>query len=189
MSKFASKNATTKRTPEYDLDEYPTTKNILNTSKNQHTTAAWNIEFDKTYWNLLNKTTESDALNNKFTCWILSEQKGIDPSGFLFFFLILNYLGAYFRMTFNGEKLLAHVFTWSYHHPKEKPIRVSHICGRASCCRPSHLHSETMNINNSRSGCIGFVQRKNKFFLVCKHQPSCLRITIVKSSMKVDDPR
>jgi hypothetical protein len=85
-------------------------------------------------------------------------------------------------------KVLTHVFTWSYHHPQEKPISVSHLCGRARCCRPSHLHSEPMPVNNSRSGCVGYIRKGNQYYLVCEHNPACLKIIVLHQSMKVDDP-
>jgi hypothetical protein len=86
MSKFTTKNKNTPRIPAYSLDFYPTSKEIEKNSINQHTNKGWNTEFDKAYLNLLKKTTKNDIFDNKFTCWDISEQEGIDRSSKFFLF-------------------------------------------------------------------------------------------------------
>lgn len=155
---------------------------------NQYTMRTFEQYMDETFEWLVPKTMPLISFPiGHFVCWNLDEGiKGVDSNE-----------AGYKRISFHGAKVLAHVFTWLYIHPGE-PMdeeivkkNLSHLCGNAKCCRPSHIHKEPHPTNISRKGCVGFIPKHpdigpdddsellNHFIQVCTHSPTCKKITFV----------
>jgi len=134
------------------------------------------------HW-LLGLTVLSSDASGFVICWkIPREAEGIDhtPAG-------------YCRMSFARKKVMCHRFVAE--HIKGKQLsdetQVSHLCGNADCCRPSHLCLESRQENMSRIGCVGYVVHKtaNGLFSpairVCSHNPPCKKVKVIESTPEI----
>ena len=60
--------------------------------------------------------------------------------------------------------------------PVDRSRHLSHLCNNPRCCRPDHLHVESVATNLSRNYCIRFMKCPScdHSFFVCVHNPPCL---------------
>ena len=123
-----------------------------------------NSVYAKLVTNSVPTTDESGVVE----CWIIQKSgNGVDvlPNGRI-------------RVNALNGKQSATVFIWEYFHgaiPANEEI--SHICngGKNGCIRPSHMNSETRQINRSRDGCCGYIRIGQAVYDTreCQHNPRC----------------
>lgn len=142
---------------------------------NQHTLPSFDDNFDDVYGWLNQSSVQITGLGGFFTCWIGDiTLPGIASDT------------DYLRFSFRGVRVLAHLFTWLYHHPGARPIGdISHLCGNNHCLRPSHLFDEPHSSNIARIGCSGYILIADTLFSVCKHNPHCKKVTALRSVTQV----
>jgi hypothetical protein len=132
-------------------------------SSNQYTATTIEDRFNDCYKHIIvNSITRSD-------CWILNKARGIDKT-----------FNGYHRVSLNGQKVLAHVLVYLYHHPGEAiEGDISHICGQRSCCNPKHLFDEKHLDNMTRIPCLGTLiptdQSLGPIIRLCIHTPVCTK--------------
>lgn len=83
----------------------------------------------------------------------------------------------YFRINYDGGKVMAHVFAFETTYDCKVTMDCSHLCGNQGCCNPEHLADENRKYNLSRRGCKGYVyiERDDEtyFIMSCSHNPIC----------------
>jgi Zinc-binding loop region of homing endonuclease len=112
-----------------------------------------------------------------FGCWIpIKDTKGFD------------YMKEQnqFRISYQGKKILIHVFTKSVFEDNTDNLDVSHLCHDRQCCRPSHLVYEDRSYNKSRDGCAGYVIDEKNALLICKHKPPCKVTSKIRKALKLN---
>ena len=73
-----------------------------------------------------------------------------------------------------------------YNHKRgciQEKTPVFNLCSLAHCCKPSHLVTESITYNKSRSTCYGYLSREGSdtFIKVCPHEPPCIKVTKMES--------
>lgn len=141
-------------------------------TKNQHNRGTFKEEMDTTYAWLVSNTQVQESDGGYFKCWVVDTTAtgiSLQPSG-------------YARISFYGAYYMVHIFSWLYHHPGHQLQNdASHLCGNKLCIR--HVVDETREVNNSRSGCLGYVMNEaneddHTAIKLCKHNPPCVRVTL-----------
>ena len=81
----------------------------------------------------------------------------------------------YKRVNFGGKKHMAHVLAYKAAHGSVPDgLDVSHLCGNAGCCAPSHLVAEDRASNIARRGCRGMIRTpEGTWYSTCPHEPKC----------------
>lgn len=132
----------------------------LNQYSNKH-----DYRHESELW-LKSKCESASSSTGLFVCMIPRRNTpGIDTNN-----------GGYRRFSFNGKKVLCHVFIYETNvGPRNKKLDVSHRCGVKACCNPQHLVQESRRQNKSRDNCPGFITVNGETVKLCRHDPPCCK--------------
>lgn len=142
-------------------------------------------EYSKTFGDLSPKSkqeavTDSCSLDPEYARKVLDRLSSSSEGWCQLVRLAPTKKGGYIQVSFGGANkftTLEQVVLWANGESLLEGEQCSHLCHKPSCRTVGHVVGESVIDNNSRKGCLVWIQchHCSKLILLCMHDPCCIK--------------